>query len=87
MHYRTMNICTKPSTYLCMDIGKAIKALRKEKGLSQLQLGLAIGNDSAYISRIENNKKEPSLTMLVRIAEALELCPLYLLENIFSKHE
>lgn len=29
-------------------------------------LGLAINNDAAYISRIENNKKESSLKTLIK---------------------
>ncbi len=70
-----------------MNTGKIIRQFRQEKGLSQLNLGMAIGNDSAYISRIENNKKEPTLKMIVRIAEALEVDPVLMLEKILSENE
>ena len=52
--------------------------------MSQLTLGLAIGNDSAYICRIENNKTEPSLKAIINIAKALDMPPLELLERIIT---
>lgn len=67
-----------------MNIGKAIKAERQKKKISQLTLGLAIGNDSAYICRIENNKNEPSLKIIIKIANALDIPPLELLERIIT---
>ena len=69
-----------------MNTGKIIRKLRLEKGISQLTLGLAINNDSAYISRLENNKKEPTLKMLIRIAEVLEIEPLIMLEQIIEEN-
>jgi len=69
-----------------MNTGTIIRQLRQEKGLSQLTLGLLIGNDSAYISRIESGKKEPTLKTIVRIAEALEVEPLKMLEMILNKN-
>ena len=62
-----------------------IKHARNSKGLSQLALGLAIGNDSSYISRIENNQTEPSLKTILRIAHTLEVDPLELLEKIIKE--
>lgn len=67
-----------------MNIGKGIKQARNSKGISQLGLGLSIGNDSSYISRIENNQTEPSLKTILRIANALEIEPLELLEKIIK---
>ena len=69
-----------------MNTGIIIKQLRLEKGMSQLTLGLAIGNDAAYISRVENNKKEPTLKTIVRIAEALEIEPLKIFEMILNEN-
>lgn len=67
-----------------MNIGKAIKEERQKRNISQLALGLAIGNDSAYICKIENNKKEPSLKTIINIAKALDTPPLDLLERIIT---
>lgn len=68
-----------------MNIGKVIRQLRTERNLSQLGLGLLIGNDSAYISRIEGGRKEPSLRTLVRIAHALDVDPVVMLEKIIRE--
>ncbi len=68
-----------------MNIGKAIKKARNEKGISQLELGLSIDNDAAYISRVENNKKEPSISTFVKISRALEKNPIELFTEIFEE--
>ncbi len=68
-----------------MNIGKAIKKARNEKGISQLELGLSIDNDAAYISRVENNKKEPSISTFIKISHALEKNPVELFTEIFEK--
>ncbi len=69
---------------MVMNIGKAIKTARNNKGLSQLNLALVIGNDSAYISRIENNQTEPTLRTIVKLAKALDMPPIELLEEILK---
>ncbi len=69
-----------------MNIGKIIRKIRMEKGISQLSLGLAINNDASYISRVENNKKEPSLKTLVKIAHVLEIEPSELVKEILEAH-
>lgn len=48
-----------------------IKKIRKEKGLSQQDLGNMLGVSGAYIQQIENNKKNPSVKTLNKIASAL----------------
>ncbi len=70
-----------------MNIGKIVKEERTKQNISQLTLGLAIGNDSAYICKIENNKKEPSLRTIIKIANALNISPLDFLEKIISETE
>ncbi|WP_338659668.1 helix-turn-helix domain-containing protein [Paraclostridium sordellii] len=55
-----------------MDLS-IIKKLRKEKNLSQQELGEKLGVSGAYIQQIESNKKNPSMKTLNRIAEALEI--------------
>lgn len=67
-----------------MNIGKIIKEERTKRKVSQLALGLAVGNDSAYICKIENNKKEPSLKTIIKIAEALKISPIELLDKIIK---
>ena len=53
-----------------MNTGKLISDLRKSEGLSQKSLALLSGRSQPFISLIEKNKKDPSLTTLRLIAEA-----------------
>lgn len=54
-----------------MDIGRAIYALRKEKGLKLEDVALDAGTDSGHLSRIETGNRNPSLAMLEKIAAAM----------------
>ena len=53
------------------QIGKRIQYLRKQKGVSQLDLALDAGVNRNYLSDLERGERNPSLKVLVRIAEAL----------------
>lgn len=58
---------------LQMDlIGKAIKQTRKERNLTQEELGKLIGVQKAQISRIENNASNVTIDTLVRVFTALK---------------
>jgi len=48
-----------------------MKRLRKERGLSQEALADAAGLDRTYISGIERKVKNPTITVVDRIAVAL----------------
>lgn len=58
-----------------MDIkekfGNRLKTLRKEKGLSQEELALKSGLNRPYISGIEQGKRNVSLEVMEKLAEAL----------------
>ena len=54
-----------------MDIGRAIYALRKEKGLKLEEVALDAGTDSGHLSRVETGSRNPSLLMLEKIAVAM----------------
>ena len=53
------------------QIGKRIQYLRKQKGVSQLDLALDAGVNRNYLSDLERGERNPTLKVLVRIAEAL----------------
>ncbi len=58
---------------LQMDlIGKAIKQTRKERHLTQEQLGKLIGVQKAQISRLENNAGNVTMDTLIRVFTALK---------------
>ena len=53
-------------------LGKSISKLRKEKGMSQLDLCSEIGMEKTNLSAIENGRKNISSTTLRRIADGLK---------------
>mgnify|MGYP006167329095 FL=1 len=58
---------------LQMDlIGKAIKQTRKERNLTQEELGKLIGVQKAQISRIESNASNVTMDTLLRVFTALK---------------
>jgi len=56
-----------------MNYGKAIRTIRAAKGISQKKLGEALELDTSYLSRIEKGKRIPSIDMLEKIAEKLNI--------------
>ena len=61
-----------------MDIGNAIRICRAHRGLTQSVLAKRAGISLSYLSLIEHNKRDPTVSSLGAIAEALGL-PLNLL--------
>jgi len=58
---------------LQMDlIGKAIKQTRKERNLTQEELGKLIGVQKAQISRLESNAGNVTMDTLLRVFTALK---------------
>ncbi|MBQ3031395.1 MAG: helix-turn-helix transcriptional regulator [Anaerotignum sp.] len=58
---------------------KRLRELRKEKGLSQVELGEWLGYGYTAISSYETGRNEPSYTDLIRICEVLDVSADYLL--------
>lgn len=56
-----------------VGLGRAIRALRAERGLSLSQLALSAGVDKGYLSRVERGLKVPSVAIVLRISTALQV--------------
>ena len=56
-----------------------VKAARRALDLSQEALALEAGIDRTYVSGIERGRRNPSLTMIARLAERLKTTPAALL--------
>jgi len=56
-----------------MDIGNTIKELRKKKGFKQNELAEKAHITQAYLSKIENNSKEATISSLKSIAASLDI--------------
>lgn len=55
-----------------IKIGQRIKAARMEKGLNQADLGVLVGCSNNHISHVEIGQTKVSLSLLLRIATALD---------------
>lgn len=63
-------------------VGKTIKELRKERMLSQEVLSGLAGLARSHLAMIENGTKQANFETIWRIANALEIKPHILVENI-----
>jgi len=60
-------------------VGRNIRRLREERGLTQEKLAADAEIDLTYLGGIERGKRNPSLLVLTRIAAALTVPPASLL--------
>jgi transcriptional regulator with XRE-family HTH domain len=64
-----------------MKLHEKIKALRKEREISQEMLAEQAQINISYLSRLENGHNEPSVEVFKRIADALGVSADYLLDE------
>jgi transcriptional regulator with XRE-family HTH domain len=62
-----------------MDFGDNMMLLRKKKRLSQAALGKVIGTSGDVIGRYERGDIKPSIDVVIKIADALEVSVDYLI--------
>lgn len=60
--------------------GQRVKALRKEKGLSQEALAALADVDRSYMGHIERGEKNITLTKIYQISDALQVKASFLLD-------
>jgi len=56
-----------------MNIGKAIKKTRKDSGYNQVDFSTKVGITQAFLSQLENNKKDPSISTLRKMAKICKI--------------
>lgn len=54
-----------------MQIGKTLKEIRTAKGVSLTELAELSNVTKSYLSKIENDKREPSVTSIHSVCKAL----------------
>ncbi len=62
-----------------IEIGKKLKALRKQKNLTQEQLAKRLWVTKSIISAYESESRFPSLDMLIKLAQTFSVSTDYLL--------
>lgn len=70
-----VNFIMKSDQALLRDIGVLIRVLRKEKGMSGVDLGVALGISQQQVSRYENAKSEISITTIFNIFSVFSMTP------------
>lgn len=65
-------------------VGTRIRNIRIDKGLSQSSLGAMVGVTGDRIQKYENGVRKPKTELLKKIAEALEVSPMALIDPVFA---
>lgn len=69
-------------------IGLRMKTARESKKLTQEELAELTGLTNNYISNIERTRSKPSIETLIKICNALEVAPDYiLLDSVYASKE
>lgn len=69
-----------------MTFGIRLRTLRRAKELTQQELAEKSDVSRIYIQALESNRRTPSMKLLHRLAEALEVDPADLLEQFPADH-
>ncbi|HKB30322.1 MAG TPA: helix-turn-helix domain-containing protein [Streptosporangiaceae bacterium] len=64
-----------------MLFGQRLRHLRRARGLTLAQLGQRVGRATSALSLLENGRREPKLSLLNALAEALQVAPSELLSR------
>jgi transcriptional regulator with XRE-family HTH domain len=65
---------------IAIAFGQVLRSERKKKGLTQEQLALEADLRRTFISSVELGQKQPSITSVFKLANALNIKPSELLE-------
>ena len=63
----------KPENKFIRDIGKRIRERRETKGWSQEQLAIEADVDNSHLGKLERGEGNPTLKLVFRISQALEI--------------
>ena len=61
--------------YSEFDFGTRLSELREKKGVSARDMSLSLGQNPAYINKVENGKSMPSMEVFFYICEYLAISP------------
>jgi transcriptional regulator with XRE-family HTH domain len=62
-------------------LGRAVRLIRDERGISQVQLAEATGFMQSWISHVERGARNPSWNNVARLAEGLGVSPAELVKR------
>ena len=68
-----------------LEIGTVVRDYRTRAGLSQERLSERMNTSRQYISSIEKNSRVISVKTMVRLAQALDISPVVMLQAILER--
>ena len=66
---------------LAQIFGQNVRRVRREKGMTLEALADEVGLAYTYVGQIERGQRNPTLSVVERVAEALAVTPISLLSN------
>jgi transcriptional regulator with XRE-family HTH domain len=61
------------STDIRIEFGNRVRGLRKQRGLTQMDLAIGLGVGRSYLSQVERGLRDPGLRLVKSIADALSM--------------
>jgi transcriptional regulator with XRE-family HTH domain len=77
-----LSVIDLDSRAVSVALGRRLRELRTERGISQERLALRTGLHATTIGRMERGDREPRATMSLRLAQGLEVPPGALLDAL-----
>lgn len=81
-----INLFTRKTNVDSLLLGRRLRHFRKHAGLTLDQLGSAVGKPAPYLSQVENGKREPRLSTIGALADALGVTVAELLREEAPDH-
>ena len=69
-----------PGMDIRKQVGLNVRRIRREKNWSQEELAFESGVHQTYVSGVESGRRNPTILLLRRLADALGVAPAKLLE-------
>jgi len=87
MVIKYIHLYTMKKNKVLVQIGDNIRNVRLKQNLSQEQLSFKAGLDRSYIGSVERGERNIAAVNLVKIAEALNIKPSALLNDVTTNKE
>jgi transcriptional regulator with XRE-family HTH domain len=65
--------------------GEAIRRARERRGMNQNQLADAAGLSAPYLNVLEHGGNTPTISVIFRICEALDVAPATLIDEVWRR--
>lgn len=81
-HRASNHVWTMASESIAAIFGKVLREQRNARGISQEALALSADVDRTFVSQMERGIRQPTLTTLCKLSEALDIQPSTLVARV-----